>query len=307
MRIPISPAAIVVGAVLACFAAPDAARAQAVVNPVDHLDFDRPESWALKYFTSPTLMTGLEMPGAIRPGATRIGVELAWIPSLTSAQQRIGFNGTKQEDLNKAPMFARPRVTVGLPGNLSLTLAGVPPVKTFGITPHLFAVGLGRPLLAGQDWFLGVRGSAQLGTAKSDFTCPPSVLAYEPGDSRNSYGCQAQSSDVATLRFVTGEVDVWHPLAAVRGLTPHATLGLTYMNSTFQVDALTFDFHDRTKLLTSGVTASVSGGVGYALTDRIQASFDLFYTPLGVQRPPASSSSIEGLFNVRGFIGYRVH
>ena len=29
--------------------------------------------------------------------------------SLSAAQRRVGFDGTKEEDLNKAPLFARPR------------------------------------------------------------------------------------------------------------------------------------------------------------------------------------------------------
>ena len=33
-----------------------------VVAPVQHLSFDAPEAWALKYFTSVTLLSGLEPP-----------------------------------------------------------------------------------------------------------------------------------------------------------------------------------------------------------------------------------------------------
>ena len=32
-----------------------------VVAPVEHVDFNRPEAWALKYFTSTTLLSGFEV------------------------------------------------------------------------------------------------------------------------------------------------------------------------------------------------------------------------------------------------------
>jgi hypothetical protein len=67
-----------------------------------------------------------------------------------------------------------------------------------------------------------------------------------------------------------------------------------------------FEFHDRTRLLTSGVTVAFSGGLTYALTDRLSAGVDVFYSPLSVRRPPETSSDIEGLLNARGLLMYRV-
>lgn len=306
MKAPFSRAvAVACGLAASLTLAPDA-RAQVVTSPVERLDFDRPEAWALKYFTSTTLMTGLDVPEAIGAGALTIALELGWIPSLTTNQQRIGFNGTKQEELNKAPMFARPRVTLGLPGRLSLTLGGVPPVKAFGVTPRLFMVAVGRPIVTSDAWNLGARVSGQVGSAKSSFTCPEGVLSYPLGDPGNPFGCQATSSDVAKLRFVSGELTTWRSIAGARGLSPHLAVAVTYMDSVFQVDALTFGFHDRTRLLTHGVTMSVGGGLGVALSDRISAGIDVFYSPLAVRRPPATSSSRDGLLNVRGLVSYRV-
>jgi hypothetical protein len=281
------------------------ARAQAVIAPVQQLSFDRPESWALKYFTSNTLLSGLEMPEARPAGSIQIGLELAWIPELTAEQQRVGFNGTKQEDLNKAPLFARPRLSLWLPGQFSLTVAGVPPVEAFGVKPRLFALAVGRPIITGDAWSLGARASMQVGSARSAFTCPEEVLAFPPGDPRNSYGCQAVSSDVARLRYVGGELDIWRSAAGSR-LMPHVTVGVNYLNSVFQVDAMTFDFHDRTQLRTRGATVSLSGGLAYALTDRFTAGIEVFYSPLSVRRPPDTSSEIEGLLNARGILSYRV-
>ena len=42
---------------------------------VQELDFDRPESWAMKYVTSVTLATGFGVPRALKPGSLEIGFE----------------------------------------------------------------------------------------------------------------------------------------------------------------------------------------------------------------------------------------
>jgi hypothetical protein len=283
------------------------ASAQIVIAPVDTIRFDRPEAWALKYFTSTTLLSGLGVPDTVQPGSIRIGFEFASIPALSPTQERVGFNGTKQEDLNKAPMFARPRVTVGLPWRLSLIVAASPPIKTFGITPRLLAVGLERPMVAGAGWSAGWRVSGQAGTATGAYTCPAGVLTFDPGSAGNSYGCQALSSDVATLRYAAGELAVARRIERMHGLTPHASVTVAYMNSMFHVNALTFGYLDRTLLKSTGVTWSVSAGVGHSLTERISAAIDVFYSPLSVVRAPNSPSAIDGLLNVRGLISYRVH
>ncbi len=289
------------------------AHAQIVVDMVETVDFDRPESWALKYFNSTTLFTGLEMPGPIKPREIRIGAEVASIPSLTEKQQIVGYSGTKPEDLNKAPLFARPRVTVGLPGSFSLTVAGVPPIKAFGITPRLFALAIGRPLLTRETLNLGARVSMQVGSAKGAFTCPQKVLAFAPLSAGNPYGCRGESTDVAHLRHVTGEINIWRAFSR-RQVTPHAGIAVTYMNNVFNVDAPTrgvrFEFHDRTELRASGSVMSYTGGLGFALTDRINAAVDLCYTPLGVMRELGTTLSTkvsnEGMFNMKGLITYRV-
>jgi hypothetical protein len=54
---------------------------------------------------------------------------------LSAAQQRVAFNGTTPEDLNRAPVFLRPRLAIGLPHRLSIIAAVDPPIRAFGVTP----------------------------------------------------------------------------------------------------------------------------------------------------------------------------
>src|SRR5438067_4698509 len=111
----------------------------------EKIDFDRPESWAMKYFASVTLMTSLGPPRPLRLGQVRVAVEGDWIPDVSEAQRVVGFNGTKAEDMNKLPAIGRLRVSVGLGWKLSLTLSYLPPISINGVEPNLFSLALGRP------------------------------------------------------------------------------------------------------------------------------------------------------------------
>ena len=115
-----------------------------------HVGFDRPEAWGLKYFASTSLLSGLQLPEppeGHRIGSITVGFEAGWLPALDAGQRRIGFNGKALEDLNKTPIFARPLVKVGLPAKFSVIVAAPPPFPVFGVTSHLFAFGLERPIL----------------------------------------------------------------------------------------------------------------------------------------------------------------
>ena len=152
-------------------------------STVQHLSFDSPEAWALKYFTSSTLLSGLQPPEPSeghRVGSVSVAFELGWLPTLDEGQRRIGFKGTTPEDLNKSQIFVRPVVRIGLPWKLTAVVAAPPPFRMFGVTPRLLAFGLERPIVERQQWRLSWRGYGQLGSVKGAFTCPHSVLAFDP-------------------------------------------------------------------------------------------------------------------------------
>jgi hypothetical protein len=270
----------------------------------DRIAFDRPEAWALKYFAAVSTFTAIGPPVRRDPWSVDLAVELGWIPSLSEAQRTVGFNGTKVEDLNKLPVFGRPRVVVGLPGGFSAELAWVPPVEINGVKSNLFAAALERPLLDRGSWTLGLRAYGQYGDVKGDFTCPKNVAALPPGSPGNPYGCDAPSYDTSTLNDVglalTGGVNVGG------GGVFHFAGGATYNDLKFQVDAQTFGYPDHSLLLTDGWTGWVAAGLGWPLGARIWLGGEAFYSPLSVVRPPEQSSQNDGLFNVRVVLRYHL-
>jgi hypothetical protein len=269
--------------------------------------FDTPEAWGLKYFASTSLLSGLQPPAPgedRRVGSISVGFEMGWLPRLDAGQRQIGFKGTVPEDLNKSPIFARPVVRIGLPAKFTFVAAAPPPFRMFGVTTHLLALGLERPLLERRNWVLSWRGYGQFGSVKGAFTCPRGVLGFEPGSAQNPTECVAESADKASLRYLGSEFQVAYRSPRIPKFVPHAAVGGNFIDSAFQVDAQVVDGHDRTRLWTRGGTASVTGGVTYLLTKQASFTVDLFYTPLWVQRNAGAPRTNDGLFNVRALLNY---
>ena len=282
------------------------ALAQNVVKTTENLDSDRPEAWALNYFTSVSLLAGLGTPHSREPGSIEGGVELDWIPHLSKAMRRVGFNGLKEEDLNQAPIFARPRLTVGLPWRFALTLSYLPPIRIFGVEPNLFAFALERPIYERNPWTFGWRAYGQIGAIAGAFTCPKDVAKFAPGSPQNPFGCEKKSSDTATLRYGGLELSGAYRIAQAGGLTPYLAVAGNFLDTRFQVDARTFGLHDRSRREAGTWTFSASAGVTYPFTERLSLSVGLFYSPLWVTRPPATSSQNDPLFNARAMLTYRL-
>lgn len=277
-------------------------------SSVQRLAFDRPEAWALKYFTSSTMLSGLQSPIAPpeghRFGSIGVGMELGWIPELSPERRSVGFTGRKQEDLNKTPILARPVIRVGLPWQFTALAAAPVPIRAFGVRPRLLALGLERPIVQRDQWRIGWRMSGQLGSVKGGFTCPKRILAFAPGTPENPSNCVGESADIAFLRYIGTEIQFAHRIPQMQKLTPHAAIGVNWIEGAFQVNAPLATRTDRSRLWTHGTTYTGSAGASYSLTNRMAFVVDAFYTPLSIRRTAASSRVNDGLFNVRAMLSY---
>lgn len=275
-----------------------------------HVSFNSPEGWGLKYFAATTLLSGLpqaESPEAHRFGAISIGFEIGWLPQLDAGQRQIGFKGSVPEDLNKAPIFARPVIRIGLPGKFTFVAAAPPPFHVFGVTPHLFAFGFERPLLERDRWTVAWRGYGQVGSVKGSYTCPRSVLGFAPGSPQNPTECVAESADRASLRYAGSEFQVAFRPKRFPKIVPHAAVAGSFIDGAFQVHAQVQDGLDQTRLWTRGGVFTTTGGVTYLVSKQVQFTVDAFYTPLWVQRKDPGPTTNDGLFNVRAFVSYSFH
>ena len=273
-----------------------------VVDTVVDMDFDRPEAWGLKFFSSASLLTSLGPAKPAEPGGVDLGFELMSVPHLDTQQRTIGFRGTKEEDLNRSPVWARLRARFALGTGFSATLGVIPPLEVEGLKAALISGAIERPLTSwsnssGAPGGLGARVFAQVGSAKGDLTCSHNDL--EPGVA-NPFGCEELSTDEVTLEYRGLELSVWQQLGnRERAPSAYAGVSVQELDLEFQVDALTFGFRDRTLLLADGTTWAVTAGVQVSLAHKLTASAELFYTPLDVIRDEDLGSESDDLVNLR--------
>lgn len=269
---------------------------------VEILAKDRPEAWAMKLIGSELLLTSLGLPDHSTPWSVDLGLELGWLPPLDASQRLIGFNGTKEENVNRTPLFARPRVAVGLPAELSLTVALIPPARIGGIRPNVVAVALGRPLFDRGRWRLSGRVYGQYGSLEGDITCDRDTVEAGNDPARNPFGCQAPSEDKMTIR--SAGIELGGALHASDRIEPYAAVAWNYFDTDFEVNAVYSDFVDHSLLLTSSPTVSVTTGVGYQLDQRIRITGEVLFTPLDVQRKGIRVG--DDLWTIRASLSYRL-
>jgi len=282
------------------------ARAQFVVAETETLDFDRPESWGMKYYASLALLTSMGVPEKRAAGTIDLGFEGSYVPQMSDEARRIGFNGTKLEDVNKTSFFGRIRGSVGLGKGLALELGYTPPLEVGGAKPNIFALALGRPFDLSPSWRLGVRGYGQIGTIEGDITCSADEVAAGDDPQQNPFKCVEPSQDESRQKVLGLELVAGY--AGASRFKPYVGLGVNYMDLEFQVNAVYSNglVEDHNIQLTSGTTVSATAGLSFEASKSWRITGELFYSWLSIVRPPASSSANERFFNGRIFASYRI-
>lgn len=282
-----------------------AAGAALTVDTTEHIAYDRPEAWAMKWFTSVTLMTSMGPPRPLHLGSVRLMLEGDWIPELSDEQRTVGFNGTKTEDLNRLPALGRLRVSVGLGWKLSLTLSYLPPISIHGVEPNLFSASIGRPFQLRHGFTVGAALYGQAGNVEGSFTCSTSEARAGADPQKNPLGCLVPSQDHISMYYVGLELSASYRIRPAHDLEPYVTVGVNYLNMGFRVDARYGDVEDHTRLVTQATTFHTTGGLLYPITPKLDIGTELFYSPLTIKRPQNSDPTVDGLFNVRAMIAYR--
>jgi len=296
----------VVGALLvAAVGGASPAAAQFVLDQHEDLKFDRPEAWAMAWFSSVALPTSLSAVANLGPGQVELGLEGGWVPALSERERTVGFIGTKPEDLNRTDVFGRLRAAVGLPGRFTATVGWVPPATIGGIAPHLWSLAVERPLWQHGDGALSGRLYGQRGTFEGDITCPADAAGAGEDPDRNPYNCEQRSTDEMQVRMWGGELRAGTTLARWPALSPYVGVGVTSLHSEMHVDARYNGLIDHTVLETDGTFWSLTLGASYAVHQRWRLGAELYYSPLDVNRPDSGRSNDEVL-NARLLLGWRV-
>jgi len=284
------------------FLAATGVAAQLIVHNDEDLASDRPEAWAMNYMAASSLMTAFGQTPALRAWDWAVALDAAQIPRLSAAQQRVGFNGTKEEDLNKSPVFGRARLFLGLPGDWVAELGYTPPLTINGVQPRdLVAVAIGRRVFESEGFTFSARIFGQHGRAVGDVTCPARIAGVSDPHV-NPYGCQAPSNDQVTLNYYGLElVPAW----TVGNWHGYVSVGAMRTNLAVQVDAFTFDEHDRSHLVSRTTLPLTTAGLSVDLDPHWNVGLEVLYVPLNVRREPGAPTQSDPLTSARLQLLYR--
>lgn len=285
-------AAFLTGIALACLPA----AAQLVVETVEPVARDSPEGWAMRYLAGTTLMTSHGPAPPLAPWRGYVAGDLGGIPRLSEEQQRVGFGGSKDEDLNKSPVFGRLRAGLALPGGWIAEIGYTPSLAIDGTKARdLVAISLGGRLYAEGPLSVSMRLLGQKGKVRGDITCP-AELAGVADPLANPVGCREPSRDAfstdhygvdATVGWDAGDWQ-WH-----------AGAGIARTRLEVQVDARLESAHDRTKLTSDGPMPWLAAGVRYRLDRDWSVALEVLHVPLEVRRPPGFSPVRDSLTSWR--------
>jgi hypothetical protein len=274
------------------------------VAVAESISFDRPEAWALKYFSSIAQSTFFGGP-PLRAGAVEVVVEGGWVPSLSEAERRVGFNGTKVEDLNKTSLFGRLQFRLGLPRRWTATFGYVPPVELGGATPNIWSAALEHPVVEGRRWLVGARIHGLAGRVDGDFTCSREAVAAGSDPIRNPLGCEEISEDQVRLALIGLELTS-RRVRHAGGPEIFATLGVNQLAPRFRVNARYGGISDRTRLSTEGMTGYATAGVNVPIRHAVRWSTEVYFAPLRIRRPGAEGVRTESMVNARMAVSLRL-
>lgn len=229
------------------------------------------EAKLLAFYAAPIVFSSLDAPERLAPGQLLVSVEVAPIPRPDRGIEHTSFCYVgKTENTRLAPIFARPRIEVGLPMGFALEASYVPPVRAWDAEPNLASFALSRvqdlPLGIGTNRMqLMLRAHGTLGRVRGPITCPASGLQTDD-PSAPCYGTNP-SSDVyhpdmfgaeGALSIGGGRVSAYAG-GGVNWLRPHFQVG--FVDGSGNPDHTTVDVDLTRGAFFGGVTARLAGAL----------------------------------------------
>jgi hypothetical protein len=279
--------------------------AQGALTGREKLAADRPEAWAMRWFAAALAPSDPGVAGSAPSGRVELGLDAAWLPSLSERQRTVGFGGTKVEDLNRSPVAPSLRARFGLPSRWQIDAGWTPPLEIDGARANLFSVGLSRALLERGPWRLGARLGGQTGRLEGDFTCPAATAAAGADPARNPYGCERASSDRVDLDQAEAGLGLAYRSPARPAWAIWLGGSVRRVRSSFRVHADWSGIRDRSQLEYAGNDWGLAAGVSWSTASRWSSAAELRWTPLDVTRPGAGSES-DPLLQLRFSLAYRL-
>ena len=261
------------------------------------VDFSSPEGWGMAFMTTSSQNLGQMPPHSVNIKDISISAELSSIPRLSKEQQKIGFGGFKDEDLNKSPAFGRIRASIGLPWDLNAEISWTPPIQINNSKPdNLWGAAVSKPIINNEKIGLGLRLFLVRGGAIASVTCSEDNLNFDLNTPQNSAGCIALSDD--KLKMDHEGIEIFLSLNNSSAILPWISLASSNLDNSVEINAPLEVGRERATVYSSGTTQTISFGFIYDFNDDWSFNASSSFTPLDVRRPNYNSSN-DNFWNVR--------
>ena len=261
------------------------------------VDFDSPEGWGMAFMTTSSQNLGQVPPHSVNVKDILISAELSSIPRLSKEQQKIGFGGFKDEDLNKSPAFGRIRASIGLPWDLNAEISWTPPIQINNSKPdNLWGAALSKPIINNEKIGLGLRLFLVRGGAIASVTCSEDNLNFDLYTPQNTAGCIALSDD--KLKMDHEGIEIFLSLTNSSAILPWISLASSNLDNSVEINAPLEVGRERATVYSSGTTQTISFGFTYDFNKDWSFNASSSYTPLDVRRPNYNSGN-DNFWNVR--------
>lgn len=239
------------------------------------------EAKLLAFYAAPIVFSSMDAPEQLAPGQVLVSLELSPIPRPDPEIQHTSFcYEGKSENTRLAPLFARPRIEVGLPMGFNFEASYVPPVQAWDAKPNLASFALSR--VQNLPWMLGaspvrlmLRAHGTVGRVEGPITCPsaglqtadPAAPCYGTNPSSDTYHPDMFGAEGA-LSIGGGRFSAYAG-GGINWLRPHFQVG--FVDGAGNVDHTTVDVD-----LTRG---AFFGGVTAKLVRSLRISAQLYDVP----------------------------
>ncbi|HET7566334.1 MAG TPA: hypothetical protein VFJ96_15130 [Gemmatimonadaceae bacterium] len=244
------------------------------------------EAKLLAFYEDPLAFSLATQPEIVPAGSVRIGAELSPIPTPDpSLEQTSDCFTSKTEHTRLAPVFARPRVSVGLPAGFVVEASYLPPVTIADAQPDLGSMALSRSQLlpirpAGVPLLLTLRAHATIGRVRGSITCAASSLQLSDPN-QPCYGANPSRD--------TFKPNMFGAEGALGTSVDHGVIGLyagggvTWLRPRFQVGFTDGQgIRDNTQILVNLTRATAFGGLTWHLPHALDLSGQVYAVPADV-------------------------
>lgn len=263
-------------AIVAAIALPAAAVAQSTCKPAS----STPEAKLLAFYAGPIAFSAVPGTALLDKGQIVISGELAMMPqppsSIARSSGACGFN--KSENSELAPVFPRPRISIGAGNGFVVEASILPPLTVMDATPHLGGLAVswtkGDPLP-----FLGarltLRAHTTFGGVDGPITCPKDEL-QETNENAPCYGgTPSKDTYEPNVRGVEAIV-----AGAGAGVAWHAGAGVNALGSRLLVSFVDGrGFLDNNVVQVTLSRVALLGGASWAASPTLALSAQVYSVP----------------------------